>query len=680
MANILVKTHRPNQSDALIKILPDQQQVPVIKASANSQYQLINEATGLAPAKAIIRKVGNDMEISFDEDSRETELIIEGYYRYPNQTIVGQTAGGEFRNYLPISNDNIAYTDPFTTATNGPTLLTQASHSPIWTALLENPWGLALGLAPIAIYAAQKSSSDDEDDSKASNNKAPVLTVTQIAGFESKDTEAKAGAIVAKYTTSDADKDKVTVKLSNKTHFALDDKGNVTLTQKGADLLAKGDSLPTFTLIPNDGKTDGNKASINPMVNSKLTVTVSDLHDFIEDDAGTKKGAIVANYKIEGDDSSKATITLSDTVNYALDDKGHIVLTEKGAALANSGKELPAVMLTPQLAGQAGKPASVDPKVTLVNDAPVLTVTETTVFVQTDKNIKAGNIVAKYTTSDEDGNEVQVSLSDTEHYKLDNKGNVLLTQKGVDLISSGAELPPFKLTPNDSIVNGTPVLVGPEINSAPVLTVTKTHDLTKAEGEVKAGAIVASFKTTDVDSTEITVKLSDETNYALDGKGNVILTEKGAALINADKTLPEFILTPNDAAQDGTDVTVNPNQPTTADTQASSFMLETVDTLVMNQLLDLNEINSAVSYPDSAEVEIINFSKPDILEIGLKDIFADANAKLYSTDAVEKATAQYDLIENMANEDSQIGDVASDLYSPTIMINPAEMETLQAII
>ena len=675
MATIIVKTHHQNQSETVVKLMTEQPQVPVIKANSYTQYELINEATGLAPAKAVIRRVGNDMEISFDEFSRDTDLIIEDYYSHTNQAIIGQIDEGKYLNYLPVTGETNAYTTQILNPdAYNPLLVTESDHSPFWATLgLENPWWLAAGIVPIVILASRGSDDDDKDNKdKDSGNKVPVLTVTQITGFTEKDADAKAGAIVAKYSTTDKDKnDKVTVKLSDEIHYALDNKGNVTLTQKGADLIANGESLPAFTLTPNDGKADGNKASINPMVNSKITVSVSDIKDFIEDDAATVKGAIVAKYKIEGDDSTKATVILSDTINYGFDDKGNVVLTEKGAALANSGKELPAFTLTPQTGTQAGQPVSVDPKVTMVNDAPILTVTETTVFVQTYKNIKAGNIVAKYTVADEDGDSTSVSLSDTEHYKLDNKGNVLLTQKGVDLISSGAELPPFKLTPNDSIVNGNAVLVGPEINSAPELTITKTNVITNTDGEVKAGAIVASFKTTDLDSPSVTVKLSDETNYALDGKGNVILTEKGAALVNGDKALPEFTLTPNDAAQDGTDVVVNPNGSDSA-VPTSSILLafsETFSKSLPEHSVDFDWADNAAS----SEVNVSPLSNAASVEIGLKDLFTDSTAQLYSDNGVENIAAKQAEIPNEAN-------VASQLYSPTIMMTPAEMDILQAII
>ena len=573
MANIIVKVHHRNQSDTVVKLTTEQSQVPVIQAGTHARYELINEATGLAPAKAVIRRVGQDLELSFDEINRDTDLVIQDYYSYSDQAIVGHTSEGLLLNYLPVTGETNAYTHQIINPeTYNPEAVNDAHHIPFWATLgLENAWGLVLAVAPIALYTSLGSDKVDDgnkDNDKDSSNNAPVLIVTQVTGFGEKDADAKAGAIIANYMTTDKDKDKVTVKLSDDTHYALDDKGNVILTAKGAEAIAGGSQLPTFSLIANDGKADGNKVTINPMVNAALTVTISAKNDFIEDAVATQKGAIVASYKVAGDDSGKASVHLSDTINYGLDDKGNVVLTDKGAELANSGKPLPKFTLTPQLDMQAGKSVTIDPKVTFVNDAPELTVTETTVFVQTDKNIKAGNIVAKYTTFDEeDGSAAKVILSDTEHYKLDDKGNVLLTQKGVDLITSGGELPAFKLTPNDNIINGSAVLVGPEIDSAPVLTITKTHDITNTDGEVKAGAIVASFQTIDVDSKVVTVKLSDETHYALDGKGNVTLTDKGAALVNGDKPLPEFTLTPNDAAQDGVEVTVKPN--TTSETAAA---------------------------------------------------------------------------------------------------------------
>uniref|UniRef100_UPI000A457DFD hypothetical protein n=1 Tax=Marinomonas aquimarina TaxID=295068 RepID=UPI000A457DFD len=69
--------------------------------------------------------------------------------------------------------------------------------------------------------------------------------------------------------------------------------------------------------------------------------------------------------------------------------------------------------------------------------------------------------------------------------------------------------------------------------------------------------MVARFTKSDADGDDVTVSLSDTTNYALVGD-TVVLTEAGAALVNAGEELPEFTLTPNDGKTDGEAVSVNP--------------------------------------------------------------------------------------------------------------------------
>ncbi|NYB16578.1 MAG: hypothetical protein HYH09_01895, partial [Acinetobacter baumannii] len=95
-------------------------------------------------------------------------------------------------------------------------------------------------------------------------------------------------------------------------------------------------------------------------------------------------------------------MTLSDTVNYALDGAGNVVLTQAGLDLVNSGADLPAFTLTPNDGIVDGTAATVDPAVTPVNDAPTITVTATNDFTE-DSGAAVGDIVASYTTFDEDG-------------------------------------------------------------------------------------------------------------------------------------------------------------------------------------------------------------------------------------------------------------------------------------
>ncbi|WP_262010560.1 hypothetical protein, partial [Acinetobacter baumannii] len=44
--------------------------------------------------------------------------------------------------------------------------------------------------------------------------------------------------------------------------------------------------------------------------------------------------------------------------------------------------------------------------------------------------------------------------------------NVVLTQAGLDLVNSGADLPAFTLTPNDGIADGTAATVDPAVTQS----------------------------------------------------------------------------------------------------------------------------------------------------------------------------------------------------------------------
>ncbi|MGZ7312305.1 hypothetical protein ACXWQU_09300, partial [Streptococcus pyogenes] len=124
-----------------------------------------------------------------------------------------------------------------------------------------------------------------------------------------------------------------------------------------------------------------------------------------------------------GEGCDAVTVVRVDTTNYALDGNGNVVLTEAGAALVNGGQELPAFTLTPNDGTVDGEAASYDPSVTLVNDAPEITITATNNF--TEEQASADDVVASYTTSDEEGDTVSVTLSDTTNYALDGNGNVV---------------------------------------------------------------------------------------------------------------------------------------------------------------------------------------------------------------------------------------------------------------
>ncbi|WP_028117262.1 Ig-like domain-containing protein, partial [Ferrimonas senticii] len=95
------------------------------------------------------------------------------------------------------------------------------------------------------------------------------------------------------------------------------------------------------------------------------------------------------------------------------------------------------------------------------------------------------------------------------------------------------------------------------VNDAPKLSITRGVTFTEDSG-VEAGDIMLSYTTFDADGDAVTVKLSNTTYYALDGNGNVVLTQAGADRVNQGKQLPDLHLTPNDGTVDGNVVGFGP--------------------------------------------------------------------------------------------------------------------------
>jgi large repetitive protein len=389
-------------------------------------------------------------------------------------------------------------------------------------------------------------------------NDAPTLNVTLVNSF-TEDAAAAVGDTVATFTTSDSDGNSVSVTLSNTTHYALSG-NNITLTAAGLALVNTGADLPAFTLTPSDGTLNGTAQTVDPaviQVNDAPTLSLTSTPNVLENTAST--ATVVATFSTSDPDGNPVSVTLDDTTNYVLgtgSDAGKVFLSATGAALANTGADLPAFTLTPNDGTVDGVVVTVDPSVTPANDAPTLTVTA--VNNVTENSASTSTVVATFSTADPDaGDTVSVTLSDTLNYAL--SGNtVVLTATGAALANTGADLPAFTLTPSDGTLNGTAQTVDPaviQVNDAPTLSVTPIGVI--QQDSAVDGTVVATFNTSDPDAGDtVSVILSNSLLYRVDG-GVIELTAAGATLVNAGGPLPDFTLTPNDGAVSGSAQTVS---------------------------------------------------------------------------------------------------------------------------
>ena len=132
---------------------------------------------------------------------------------------------------------------------------------------------------------------------------------------------------------------------------------------------------------------------------------------------------------------------------------------------------MPTFTLTPNDGTENGTAAAVNPTVTAANDAPTLSVDDATPSFLTNSGVSVGATVVTYSTSDEEGETVVVTMSATNKYELDSDGaTVTLTQQGLDLVNAGTDLPAFTLTPSVDSDSGPAVSVDPSVRSASTFT------------------------------------------------------------------------------------------------------------------------------------------------------------------------------------------------------------------
>ncbi|KAF0284940.1 hypothetical protein BA899_07465 [Spiribacter sp. SSL99] len=305
--------------------------------------------------------------------------------------------------------------------------------------------------------------------------------------------------------------------------------------------------------------TDGNGGTVNQTAtitltgtevaepsNNAPTITVT-ANDFTEDDGAVAENAVVATYTTADEEGDGLTVTFTGAVPddgsgnalYTLDTaNSEVLLTSAGAAYVNAGNDLPAVDLT---VTDDGSPAqtgtgSADPTVTLVNDAPTITVTAND-FTEDDGAVAENAVVATYTTADEEGDGLTVTFtgavpddgSGNALYTLDTANSeVLLTSAGAAYVNAGNDLPAVDLTVTD---DGSPAQTGTGsadptvtlVNDAPVLDSTEDPSLSAIAEDIpdanNAGTVVSAIvvdgSVTDEDGSAaeaIHVTTVDETN------------------------------------------------------------------------------------------------------------------------------------------------------------------------
>ncbi|WP_019520168.1 Ig-like domain-containing protein, partial [Faucicola boevrei] len=178
MKNIAVKVHNTNKTVQQAQVVTQDGQPTVIQAQKGVNYEFLDQATGRAPHHIITKREGNDLHVSFEENGKEADLIIEDFYSYPDSGLIGLAENGQYYNYIPDTGSVQDYVTQLNVGdVEGQALGGEGFPAPWWVAgnadMNVFPWLLGLG----AIGAIAAIVSDDDDNN---NNVTPTPTPNTV--------------------------------------------------------------------------------------------------------------------------------------------------------------------------------------------------------------------------------------------------------------------------------------------------------------------------------------------------------------------------------------------------------------------------------------------------------------------------------------------------------------------
>lgn len=109
MKTVIVKVNNDTQTIAEHAVITQDGKPTIIKASQKVNYELIDKATGHAPNHIITKRVGNDLHVSMEDEGKDSDLIIEGFYDHPDSALIGLAENGEYYYYIPDTGEVVDY-------------------------------------------------------------------------------------------------------------------------------------------------------------------------------------------------------------------------------------------------------------------------------------------------------------------------------------------------------------------------------------------------------------------------------------------------------------------------------------------------------------------------------------------------------------------------------------------
>ncbi|WP_201568897.1 Calx-beta domain-containing protein, partial [Psychrobacter sp. JCM 18900] len=194
MNTIIVKTNDATQTVAQVQVVTKDGKPTIIKAMDKVNYEFHDAAIGRAPNHIITKRLKNDLHISFEEDGKESDLIIEGFYDEADSALLGIAEDGEYYYYIPDTGETYDYVTQLETgdiegqALGGTEYI--AAAIPWWI-----PAAAGLGLAGLVVGLSSGGGDDDKPIEPA-----PIVSLNGVTSLSEANAANEANTAV--YTVS----------------------------------------------------------------------------------------------------------------------------------------------------------------------------------------------------------------------------------------------------------------------------------------------------------------------------------------------------------------------------------------------------------------------------------------------------------------------------------------------
>ena len=378
-----------------------------IPAQNKVNYQFIDDATGFGPENIMTKRVGDNLEISFEgTDISNPDLIIEGYYAdaaaaESGSILVGQHENGSMYPYIPESTmQEEAVTmlaeDVAAGQALGGELIAAGALSPLWGA------AGAASLAAIGGAASASKGGGDANQALIVSLNAPDLTTDKSPVISGTTTAVPGSMVTVTVKDANGNVQEVTIPVDEEGKFAV----------RMPNPLAVGDYTASAVVVNSD---NGQRAAASDpgSVIEPLTITV-DAPDNTTDNTPIITGTTNASQ------GSIVTLVVTDskgnqqTIRVPVDEEGNYSV-EVPTALPDGNYTVDAVVIDPaQNQATAQDPGSVDATAPVITvDAPDGVSTDNTPLIKGHvEGVPAGSTVTLVVTDAQGASQTVTTQTD----------------------------------------------------------------------------------------------------------------------------------------------------------------------------------------------------------------------------------------------------------------------------